>query len=87
MTREKQDGTEYHNAIVLKLGSEDWIKVKWEWKGFSPGSMSMVHVSWIRDSSTRNRGNPNYNEDNYAFDLESIGQPGLFAHGSSANSI
>ena len=47
----------------------------------------MVHVSWIKDGSTRDIGNPNYSEDNYVFDLESIGQPGLFAHGSSANSI
>ena len=87
MTREKQDGKEYHNATVVKVCSEDWIKVKWEWKGFSPGSMSMVHVSWIKDGSTRDRGNPNYNEDNIVVDLASIGQPGLFAHGSSANSI
>ena len=87
MTREKQDGKEYHNATVVKVCSEDWIKVKWEWKGFSPGSMSMVHVSWIKDGSTRDRGNPNYSEDNYVFDLESIGQPGVFAHASSANSI
>ena len=47
----------------------------------------MVHVSWIKDGSTRDRGNPNYNEDNIVVDLASMGQPGLFAHGSSANSI
>ena len=47
----------------------------------------MVHVSWIKDGSTRDRGNPNYNEDNIVVDLASIGQPGFYAHGSSANSI
>jgi len=87
LTRENQDGKEYHSATVVKVCSENWIKVKWDWEGFSPGSMSMVHVSWIKDGSGSNRGNPNYREDNYVFDLESMGQPGLFAHYSSAHSI
>ena len=67
--------------------SENWIKVKWEWVGFSAGSISVVHVNWIQHDSARNRANPNYSEDKIIRNMESVGAPGVSAHLVRANSI
>ena len=87
MTREKEDGKEYYNAAVVKVESEHWIKVKWEWLGFSAGSISVVHVNWIQRDSARNRADHNYSEDNIVINMESVGAPGVSAHLVQANSI
>ena len=87
LTRDKEDGKEYYNAAVVKVESEHWIKLKWEWLGFSAGSISVVHINWIQRDSARNRANPNYSEDKIIINMESVGAPGVSARIVQANSI
>ena len=87
LTREKKDGKEYYNAEVIKVDSEHQIKVKWEWLGFSEGSISVVHVNWIQRDSARNGADHNYSEDSIVINMDSVGSPGVSARLVQANSI
>ena len=63
-TKEREDSLGFHKAMVVQILEHDWIKVRWDWTGFSPGSTSIVHESWIRDdNASRPRQHTHYNYD------------------------
>ena len=86
-TWEREQGNRYYSATVVKVCSEFWVKVNWYWGGFSPGSISTVHVNWIQRDSARKRADPNYSEDNIVINMESVGAPGVSNRIVKANSI
>ena len=46
--KEREDATVFHPGTILQILQNGWINVGWEWRGFSPGSTSRVHETWIR---------------------------------------
>ena len=87
LTREKEHGNKYYSETVVMVCSEHWIKVKWDWGGFSPGSISIVHVNWIQRDYARKRADPNYSKDNIVINMESVGAPGVNTRIVQPNSI
>ena len=49
--KEHEHTTVFHPATIVQILGNGWIKIKWDWEGFSPGSMSKVHERWIRDDN------------------------------------
>ena len=66
--------------MVVQILEHGWIKVRWDWRGFSPGSTSRVNESWIRDSNEpQQRQDTDYDyDDNVHINCSSIGRDGLF---------
>ena len=64
----------------MQILPNGWINVRWEWRGFSPGSTSKVHENWIRDSNeSRPRRDTDYcYDDSIRINCSSIGRDGLF---------
>ena len=64
----------------MQILENGWINVRWEWRGFSPGSASRVHESWIRDNhELRQRQDTDYCfDDNISINWFSIASDGLF---------
>ena len=86
-TKEKENSNSYYYAVVIKVMNEHWIEVKWDWGGFSPGSISIVHVNWIQRDSARQRSDPNYSKYNIVIKMESVGAPGVSVRIVQANSV
>ena len=78
--KEREDATVFHKGTIVQTLEHGWIKVKWDWKGFSPGSTSKVHESWIRDdNASRPRRITDYNyDDNLRINCASIGRDRLY---------
>ena len=70
----------FHKATVVQILKGDWIKVRWDWKGVSPGSTSRVHETCIRDDNApRPRRVTDYNyDDNICINRHSIGRDRFF---------
>ena len=49
--KEREDATVFHKGTILQTLEHGWIKVKWDWTGFSPGSTSIVHERWISNDN------------------------------------
>ena len=56
----------------MNIKNEEWIGVKWSWKGCTEGSMSNVHIRWIQDDSARGTAHPNYSDDKLVIDYDSV---------------
>ena len=78
--KEREDATVFHKGTIVQILEHGWIKVKWDWKGFSPGSTSKVHERWIRDDNvSRPTQDTHYNYDNdIRIDCTSIGRDNLY---------
>ena len=77
--KERENTTVFHPATIVQILGNGWIKIKWDWEGFSPGSMSKVHERWIRDdNASRPTLYTHYNYDNdIRIDCTSIGRDNL----------
>ena len=77
--KEREDATVFHPGKIVQILECGWIKIRWDWKGFSPGSMSKVHERWIRDdNASRPTRDAYYNYDNdIRIDCTSIGRDNL----------
>ena len=54
----------FHESTVVRILKDGWIKVRWDWTVFSPGSTSRVHETWIMDDNApRPRRVTDYNYD------------------------
>ena len=69
--REKKEIKAYYKVQLFKVHNDKWIEVKLYWEGFSKGSMTNVHVYWIKDDYARKRDDSNYNKDIWVIHLES----------------
>ena len=57
--KEREDTTVFHPGTIVQILENGWIKIRWDWRGFSHGST--VNESWIRDSNeSRPRMDTNY---------------------------
>ena len=81
--KECEDATVFHKGTIVQILEHGWIKVKWDWEGFSPGSTSKVHERWIRDdNASRPMQERHYNYDHdIRIDCASIGRDNLYVRG------
>ena len=49
--KERENTTVFHPGTIVQILENEWINIRWDWKGFSHGSTSRVHESWIRNSN------------------------------------
>ena len=77
--KEREDATVFHPGTIVQILQNGWI-VGCKWRGFSQGSTSRVHETWIRDSNEpRQRQDTDYYyDDNVCINCSSISRDGLF---------
>ena len=65
----------FYKATVVQILEDDQNKARWNWTGFSPGSISKVQKPWIQNKNApRERQDKNYNHDHdWAIDFYSVG--------------
>jgi len=78
--KEREDSLSFHKATIVQILQHGWIRVRWDWTGFSRGSTSRVHETWIRDdNASRPRQETHYNYDHdIRIDCASIGRDNLY---------
>lgn len=80
LNREKEDRDTYYQVTVFKVFNHHWTKVKWGWEVFTPGSIIIVHVTWIKLDSARKIRVLNYSKENTVVNLESLGVTSTITH-------
>ena len=79
--KERKNSPIAYTATVVQILEDKWIKVRWEWRGFSPGSTYIVKTTWITDDNAPlSRQDTDYNyDDNKHIDCHSISMNRVFA--------